>query len=337
MDRYLGSKCPYCEKEFQPGDDVVVCPDCGTPYHRACWKEHCVCAYRDRHGSFEWKPELPLQAVAAQNIGNAYCPNCGAPVAPDARFCPSCGTTFGGADPAGRAPFPGGSYAGEAGAPGGIPFSPDVRVFGDEEPIGDSKAKDYAAFVGKNQRYFLPRFMLFSDGRHPSFNFAAFLFTYLYLFYRKMYGLGIAVFALILLLEAPSLIGYYADIQQAFLEAGVLSGAIFTMPDTQLLSTLSMIGSVLVWGIRLGLLVVTDRYYFHFCTRKIHSLRETYPDNGLYEAGLVRRGGTSMLAVALTIAAVIVAYYLPSYVISISPLFDVDKFAELLSSAYSTV
>ena len=39
MARYTGNHCPVCEQEFTDNDDIVVCPDCGTPYHRACWQK----------------------------------------------------------------------------------------------------------------------------------------------------------------------------------------------------------------------------------------------------------------------------------------------------------
>lgn len=34
---YRGQHCPICGKEFCDGDDIVVCPECGTPYHRECY------------------------------------------------------------------------------------------------------------------------------------------------------------------------------------------------------------------------------------------------------------------------------------------------------------
>ena len=32
MTRYTGNHCPVCEQAFTDEDDIVVCPDCGTPY-----------------------------------------------------------------------------------------------------------------------------------------------------------------------------------------------------------------------------------------------------------------------------------------------------------------
>ena len=42
--KYTGIPCAACNKPFEDGDDIVVCPECGTPYHRACYKElgHCI-------------------------------------------------------------------------------------------------------------------------------------------------------------------------------------------------------------------------------------------------------------------------------------------------------
>ena len=36
---YTGLKCGICEKNFNQEDDVVVCPDCGTPMHRKCCRD----------------------------------------------------------------------------------------------------------------------------------------------------------------------------------------------------------------------------------------------------------------------------------------------------------
>ena len=33
MDFYK-YKCPVCNKQFKEGDDIVVCPECGTPPQR---------------------------------------------------------------------------------------------------------------------------------------------------------------------------------------------------------------------------------------------------------------------------------------------------------------
>ena len=34
MIDYKNCKCTLCHKPLHEGDDMVVCPECGAPYHR---------------------------------------------------------------------------------------------------------------------------------------------------------------------------------------------------------------------------------------------------------------------------------------------------------------
>ena len=43
-----GQKCPACGRNFDHDDDIVVCPVCGTPQHRACWDERGECVNASR-------------------------------------------------------------------------------------------------------------------------------------------------------------------------------------------------------------------------------------------------------------------------------------------------
>lgn len=51
MFLYENNKCPVCGKEFVEGDDVVACPECGTPHHRDCYKSTGHCANKNLHGT----------------------------------------------------------------------------------------------------------------------------------------------------------------------------------------------------------------------------------------------------------------------------------------------
>ena len=33
MMDYKGCKCASCHKVLKEGDDIVICPECGAPYH----------------------------------------------------------------------------------------------------------------------------------------------------------------------------------------------------------------------------------------------------------------------------------------------------------------
>lgn len=59
MPKYIGQSCTSCKEKFIENDDIVVCPDCGSPYHRECYKNEGKCIRYDLHESKEgWKPEV---------------------------------------------------------------------------------------------------------------------------------------------------------------------------------------------------------------------------------------------------------------------------------------
>ena len=61
---YKGIKCPVCEKPMLEDDDIVVCPECGAPYHRACYMEKGSCIFTELHEKGEnWMPPAPPQTV----------------------------------------------------------------------------------------------------------------------------------------------------------------------------------------------------------------------------------------------------------------------------------
>ena len=51
--KYSNYKCPICNNQFTEDDDVVVCPECGTPHHRECYVQNGNCANADKHGTNE--------------------------------------------------------------------------------------------------------------------------------------------------------------------------------------------------------------------------------------------------------------------------------------------
>lgn len=50
MISYTDLSCPVCHQPFKADDDVVVCPVCGAPHHRECYRKEGHCAYADTHG-----------------------------------------------------------------------------------------------------------------------------------------------------------------------------------------------------------------------------------------------------------------------------------------------
>ena len=40
MALYENNSCPVCGKQFQPGDDIVTCPECGSYLVRLKFRKH---------------------------------------------------------------------------------------------------------------------------------------------------------------------------------------------------------------------------------------------------------------------------------------------------------
>lgn len=171
-------KCPVCGLQFTESDDVVVCPDCGAAHHRACWQSVGHCACADSHGA-----ALPPLTVPAEPAAPADEP---APDGPEQ------------VDPSQFADLSGKSLT-------------DVVLNG-------ISGQMYYDAIGKNQEYYMPRFVLLSRVDSARiWNFFAFLCPGAWALYRKLYkwaaAFFAALFAMLFLLAVPVITN--AGVQQA--------------------------------------------------------------------------------------------------------------------------
>ena len=163
MSNYIGCKCPVCQQPFTETDDIVVCPECGAPYHRACYQKQGGCVYASKHGtSFEWKPDpAASQAAEAGRADSARysdpqlaCPVCGAPNPATGLFCENCGAPLRGT-PDRRGPAAGQTPPPPYGGFGGqIPpqYGPGS---GQQDPFAPNEP-DYSNPFGAFQANFVP-------------------------------------------------------------------------------------------------------------------------------------------------------------------------------------
>lgn len=314
MARYTGNHCPVCEQAFTDDDDIVVCPDCGTPYHRACWQKVGVCMHQSEHAAgFEWKPEFSPEAEAAAHA--AICPNCGTHNEPGAARCSHCGVPLPRPEDAEHreatdegpiyARNPGnGAYrpnAGQTNTQGAAGPRIDAYgsgteggiyrlVVGPEDPIDGIKAKHWAIFLGRSPTYYLMQFFRMSETkRRISFSFAAFFFGPAYLLYRKMWKLGIATAILSLLLYIPGLmsgVAYYNSSVFGNLPLGWLPFAT-TFCD------------MANWGLRVLLALFAVPLYEKHGRTRIEEICAQIPEGPDRTEALARSGGTNLLAAIL--------------------------------------
>ena len=88
MPKYYGCPCEGCAKPLTLKDDIVVCPDCGAPYHRDCYEKLGRCIHTPAHGAgYEWK--FPYQDAALRT-----CPSCGERTLRSEPNCRCCGAAL---------------------------------------------------------------------------------------------------------------------------------------------------------------------------------------------------------------------------------------------------
>lgn len=230
---YIGLKCGICGEAFKDGDDVVVCPECGTPMHRACYKTTGACPNTDKHGSgfvFDGfgkisdaalgrkkdekesrefltgedadriQASLRLEKQRDDAPGAKGCPVCGSKNRQGANFCDNCGTRLSNDVLPTAMSMEDGGYSDPkffaSYAIGQSSEIPASSVYEDNITAGD-----VACYVAVNTPYYLGAFKRIKDGS-GKFNFSAAVFSGVWFLYRKLYKLGALMLSLEVLLYA---------------------------------------------------------------------------------------------------------------------------------------
>lgn len=286
---YEGQSCPVCGQLFTESDDIVSCPVCGAPHHRACWSAEGRCHFESAHGTAEqWTRPEP------QDAPRNRCPNCGMDNPENAEFCSRCGRALNPQewpDPSGRQSPPqyGQSAPCNEYAPFHITFDPLGGVPRGEIFEGGVTAEELAVCVGNNTTYYIPRFQRMKNGRTVQWNWAAFLITPYWLFYRKQYTAGVLVsLACVLINLMMNLVFYlsgagdtisYAEAFEQTYQAG-------NFPSLFLLAIASVV-ICLLFGL------FGNRLYMNACLKKTRQMKEQNP--GEFRPALKRAGGVSFV------------------------------------------
>ena len=177
--KFLNYKCPICEKQFEEDDDIVVCPDCGTPHHRECYKENGKCSNWDNHGANQ-PIEVDFTDVKddtneEENTDFA-----------EAEICEN---------------------KGENTQQIVQDIFEEINNQNKDYCINNKHVSFYEAALKKNQKFYIPRFMLIDKTKKGvSWNVVAFFVPFAWSIYRKMYKIALIILALYVILF--SLVGY---------------------------------------------------------------------------------------------------------------------------------
>ncbi len=291
---YIGEKCAACGNVFTEDDDVVVCPDCGSPHHRECYKSAGKCANEDYHFSGKKWERKKLNVPEF-----VKCPVCGFPNYKGEEKCVRCGNTLTEkSEPTAdenendniQEPFSGLFDDDFAEVKPYLGFDPD-------EDLGGATVKEVSDFVKTNTIYYLPVFKKMKDlGSKLSFNVTC-LFPSLFFANRKMWGWAMLAVFLSILFAIPEALIYLADSGTLLEETSLYH---FVEDNTATLEKLSIICSAADFFVRLLFCFFGNRIYFKYIVR---SLKRVKTAGGNFMAQkLASMGGinpTNMIVITL--------------------------------------
>lgn len=307
MGKFVGQVCPVCQQKFKDQDDIVVCPECGTPHHRSCYQEIGHCANQSKHGTeweYETKPVTPnreSQQDQPQQSGqkhNIVCSQCGANNPPNGLFCLFCGAPLQQKD---------GVQTPQNTVPQQLLMEMSLGGLHPEDSIDGISVKDFAAFIGSNTAYYLPKFKRFSEKKFLSFNFSAAIISPVYYLFRKMIPLGI-LFLIINLLATFCYtivqVNTIVPIQNSLL----LNIAYYGMQAIGIFST--------IFGLLSGLFA--NWIYYKWSVRTIKKCKaKAREDLAKYQELLVKKGSVSPLFVGIGLIFIFLFSIIFSLVLSI--------------------
>ena len=290
---YEGYFCPICNKPFCETDDIVTCPVCGAPHHRECWKAEGHCHFEDTHGTDkQWSRETATTPKQNADIKTGTCPHCGHENSVFAEYCSSCGRELHAEEwqsnqPQTPPPPPYGTVYGEY-----RPFQAAEVFTHDNEDFDGVTGRQLRIFTGRNTGYYLPRFLKFkNEGSSVSWNWAAFLLTPYWLWYRKQYLAGSLVLFFELLYAAVNAFFTYVYVGISNISTldGLLNAA-QNIPQNETTMRWVMIIYLLMFIkllISLTFGMLGNWIYYHTAKRRISKLHDSHSVEALIKSGSV--------------------------------------------------
>lgn len=324
-DRYKMVNCPICDKSLETGE-IVVCPDCGAPYHRNCYSKEQQCIYPELHASGNsWKAPKNLLDDVETPSNNTFpkdklentacsCTRCGTVNPPSGIFCQICGNKLPQNPVKTSSNFTSNSterddlpkdkfeLSNTEIPPNSIPLNPLVNPLGGlapNETIEDISVKELAAFVGRSSHYYLPKFKEISQKRGTTINFAAFFFTGGFYLYRKMFLIGLFFCLFDVLFSIPSTILLYSE-----MTTQMISGTQLVHGNEQL-QQLNSICSFLVLGLRFVCGYFANGLYKDYVFKKIKEIKSQNLSESEYYNTLSKQG-----SVAIGLIRFLLGFYL---------------------------
>lgn len=314
---YIGEKCPVCHEEFASGDDIVVCPDCGTPHHRECYKKENRCAHAEKHtAGYKW--ERREQKKNPEGAVFSICPICHFPNASHEESCARCGARLHiertDASENSNAQSQYGEpqqYAQGADAASGIELA--FLGFDPEEDMGGTTLGEVSSFVATNKFYYLPIFKRMKDmGKKISLNLSCLVFPTLYFANRRMWFWAVFAGLVGLVLSLPSAALNFASSFSEISEAASFVDAVNR--HRSFIEELDSTFFVADWALRILYCLFGNWIYFRYVINSIKKLRARGVDGKADPALLTEAGGVRpanmLIIIGIMFGAALVSIYL---------------------------
>ena len=290
--KYTNYKCPVCEAIFNEEDDVVVCAECGTPHHRECYNQTGECYNHKKHGTNQ-----PIEVEFVDVEEENSTPDDVQPEATNAQ-----------------------QIAEEI-----------VEQFSNnpnDYTINGNPVSYYEAAVKKNQKFYIPRFMLMAKSQKGVYwNIGGFFVPLAWSLYRKMYKLAALVFALYVVVFGSLFYSMYSNeamvnaVNECYEEDPAYAQKILlyqagtanvTLTEKQMnLNKLStefkfptivvVIRYVITYGIRILLGIYATKLYFNKISKKIDQVEKLNASADMKRSILYRSCGTIPIVIAAII------------------------------------
>ncbi len=324
MANHIGSNCYACNKELTENDDIVVCPECGTPYHRACWQAEGKCINEELHRTGQVWQSMPTLDEVLPN----RCPNCGTENPRGAERCSNCGAHIPKPEEAGTESY---NRKEECETPendGQISAFSRSRVnydpyagFDKDEDLDGVSLGDMSYFIVSNQRYYLPKFTRFRGGAHRiTVNVPGLFFPQLWLAYRKMWLPSLIVILISALISVPSMTVMLAEmipemVDSTTSELSSFGTMLVSMSDmvTQWSDTWTLIsdlGGYISLCLELIVALLGNWFYYHHARHSICKIKKPDRSEDVNRRLISAKGGTSFWYVLGAIIAEYIAMIL---------------------------
>lgn len=294
--RYTGNLCPICNEHFKAEDDIVVCPLCGTPHHRECYKKNGECAHSEKHSDgYRWESSSTTPPPAPENAETSVPPFMSGNAQSETHNSRDAASTV--------------FWANQQN-----PFDAYPK-----ELCEGVLTEEAAEFVQMNAFKYLQNFFYQKSGKR-TFNWAAFFFAPYWFFYRKLYKLGVIFLAVMLAMSVlfslpPSVQKFVADSNKWYEEYGDVEDlteeemikAVNQQKDIYLSNpvgvAITVAEGVLSLAIQLFIGFKANKWYYDHTVSKIKQIKAEHSEPELRKLHIYKEGGMSMGKAFLAVLA----------------------------------